>query len=201
MINRHVLALIAVLTTLPNAAFAVELIPLWGYTGGGQLEDSITGTKIKVSSSNSMGIIAAFDSTPDKQYELLYSYQSSQLSADEGLTSSPLFDIRIQYLHFGGNYFFNGREKLSPYVAGGLGLSWIDPRVEDGDSMLRPSLNLGVGVNLMLTESLSLRGELRGYGTLIGGDTKIICSGGCNVQINGGLFTQYQVNAGIAFRF
>ncbi len=201
MYKRLARPLLALLIALPSVAFAMELIPLVGYTGGGQFEDSISGETITVQESRSLGIIAAFDSSADKQTELLYSYQSSQLSDDEGFSTSPLFDIRFHYLHFGGSYFFNGRSKLSPFVAGGLGLTWIDPRIENGNSTVRPSMSLAFGIDWKLTETLGLRGELRGFGTLIDSSTLIICSGGCNVRIDGGLLTQYQINTGIVLRF
>ncbi|MEH6651999.1 MAG: hypothetical protein V7707_18410 [Motiliproteus sp.] len=201
--DRKLATLISALLLLmaPVPALAVDLIPLLGYTGGGQFEDSDSGDQWSVDGSNSLALILAFDSERDKQYELLYSRQSSSLSSDDGLTSTPLLDIDFHYLHFGGNYFFNGSSDLSPYVAGGIGLTWIDPKVENGNDQVKPSMNLALGLNWMLTENLGLRTEMRGYGSLMSNTTVISCDGACNIKVAGQLLLQYQLNAGILFRF
>ena len=201
---QHKLAtLIAALLVLvtPVPVLAVDLIPLLGYTDGGQFEDSDSGGQLSVDGANSQAFILAFDSERDKQYELLYSRQSSSLSSDDGLISTPLLGIDFHYLHFGGNYFFNGRSKLSPYVAGGIGLTWIDPQVANGNDQVKPSMNLALGVNWMLTENLGLRAEMRGYGTLMNNTTLISCNGACDIRVAGDLLLQYQLNTGIVFRF
>lgn len=213
-------ALSAVLTCslLGHAFFAqpvkaAELIPLIGYSAGGQFEDSHSTGQLTAEESASKGLILAFDDTADKQYELLYSYQSTVLHSDDGLVSTPLLDIDFHYLQLGGNFFFNGREtlspsstpssapSLSPYIAGGLGLTLIDPRVTDGKQQLRPSMNLAFGVSWMATPQFGLRAELRGYGTLMDNTTFIACNGGCSIKVSGDMLVQYQLNTGLIFRF
>lgn len=201
---RHKLAaIIASLLVLvaPIPALAVDLIPLVGYTGGGNLEDTTSGDELSVDGAQSHALILAFDSERDKQYELLYSRLSSSLSSDEGLISTPLQDIDFHYLHFGGNYYFNGRTDLSPYVAGGIGLTWIDPKIANGNDQVKPSLNLAFGVSWMLSENLGLRAEMRGYGTMMSNTTLISCDGACDIRVKSDLLLQYQLNTGIVFHF
>ncbi len=193
--------LLVLALTIPSTASAWELIPLLGYTGGGQFVDSISGDRLTVEAEESTSLIVAFDDSRDKQSELLYSYQSSYLGSDNGLISKPLFDIRFHYLHLGGNYFFNGQSGPAPYVAGGIGLTLMQPQVDNGHDQLRPSINLAFGVKWMLSDRLGLRAELRGYGTLMDNASYIACNGGCNIQLTGDLLTQFQLSSGVLFRF
>ncbi len=188
-------------TLLPQAGLAVELTALIGYSGGGQFEDSHGGGPLTAQASESTAFIAALDTGLDQQYELLYSYQNTRLKSDAGLSSVPEFDLRFHYLHLGGNYFFNGRTGLAPYVAGGIGLTLIDPRIAGADRQLRPSMNLAFGLSWAMSDRLGLRAELRGYGTLMDNASSITCNGGCNIRVTGDLLHQYQFNSGLSWRF
>ena len=181
---------------------ALELAPLLGYNTGGRFEDSQTLARIEVRDSRALGLAINWESAPLKQYELIYSRQHSELRLKDGLTTTPLTDLDIHYLQFGGVYFFNGRSaELNPYAAGGLGLTWLNLRNDGGDSQLRPALNLAIGGRWQLSPTLALRAELRAYGTLINSNTQIICGGGCNVRVAGDLLTQFQLNTGLVWHF
>ena len=195
--------LLIALMALSRPAAAVELIPMLGYSSGGSFEDVSSGERTKLKDAASFGLIAAWDSEPNKQYELLYSYQNSALKDDLGLTpSATLFDIQIHHLQFGGNYFFNGRkEPIAPYVAGGLGLSLLDPKVDQASTLVRPSINLALGLQWQPSEALGLRLELRGVGILMHNRSSISCGVGCNVRVAGDLLTQLQLNTGLVVRF
>jgi hypothetical protein len=46
---------------------------------------------------------------------------------------------------------------------------------------------------------LSLRLQLRGYFTLVNSDSRLFCSGGCVVSINGDGLTQAEALVGLSF--
>ncbi|WP_421864680.1 outer membrane beta-barrel protein [Motiliproteus sp.] len=179
----------------PSQAFELSLMP--GYSGGGEFEQSGSGDPVDIDDSANFSIIASFESEPNKAYELLYSQQNSTLHDTSG---NDLSDIRVHYLQVGGHYFFQGRESLSPYVSGGIGLSLFEPK-SGSDQLLRPSMSLAIGFNWQFSQQLSWRTELRGYGTLVNDRTQIACGTGCNIRVEGDLLTQWQLSTGLSLRF
>lgn len=104
-------------------------------------------------------------------------------------------------MHLGGLNYFNGPAGRGPYLAGGLGITYLSPRLQGTSSRVRASMNIGIGHQWPIGPSLSLRTELRGYATLIRSDGSFFCSGGCVVSIKGNTMTQVEAMAGLTFGF
>lgn len=189
--------LVAWLVILSQSSQAFELSLMPGYSGGGEFEQSISGDPVDIDDSANFSVIASVESEPNKAYELLYSQQNSTLHDSSG---TDLSDIRIHYLQVGGHYFFQGRESLSPFVSGGIGLSLFKTQ-SGNDQLLRPSMSLAIGFNWQFSQQLSWRTELRGYGTLVNSSTQIACGTGCRLHVEGDLLTQWQLATGLSLRF
>jgi len=178
----------------------LEITPIAGYTLGGSFEDTYADIALKVKENKNYGIIIDIFNEYDTQFEFFFSHQPTELKINEGPSKGdPLFDLDISYFHIGGNYS-PYKEDLNFYLAGGLGLTHLNP--ERGDSETKFSLSLGVGLELFLTDHLGFRLEGRGFGTYYHGSEAIFCSNGnCTIYIRGDVLWQFTVFSGLILRF
>jgi hypothetical protein len=138
-----------------------------------------------------------------RQLQLFASYQQTELetSAGSGAGASLRVPLRLSTLQLGGTNFIDGRVGDGTYVVGGLGITQLSPGLAGFESELRLSLSLGLGYQWPLSSGLSLRTELRGWGTLINSGGSFLCSGGCTVSIKGDTLTQVEALLGLAWSF
>ena len=172
-----------------------------GYRDGGRLTDETSGERLEVDGGGAVS--AAFDIRKDgsRAYQIFLSHQRSDLSLRKvAAASRESIGVNITYLHIGGSNFWEGTLGRGPYLVGGLGATFFDPG-EGFDEELRASLNLGIGYEQPLGNTLALRFEARGYATLVNSSGGFLCSGGCVVSISGDVFTQGEVMLGFSARF
>jgi hypothetical protein len=111
------MALLAAFFPPPAIGGDFEITPFAGYTWGGQFSDSVTGTTLKVDETANYGVMVDIKQDEQRQIELYFSRQATQLKADNGLfTGNPLFDLDIEYYHLGGTY---GADSGKPGLCGG----------------------------------------------------------------------------------
>lgn len=203
---RLVVPLLALLIFFPGLAQAdwgVEITPFTGFVFGGSFHDNTTGLDLDVDEGESFGLILDLRATHETEYELFYSFQRTSVQGGDGLfQGDTLFDLDIHYLHIGGTYLFQ-EEKIRPFIAGGLGLTYFVPDGPGLDSKVYFSLSLGGGVKIPLSKRIGLRFEGRGFLTILPSNTDIFCvsSGGatCDVRVQGDAFGQVELLAGISF--
>lgn len=186
--------------------YSVEIIPLLGFRGGGEFIDNTTDQKHTLESSEVYGLILSWPYEHGKNIEVYYSHQSTQLNSitvDPPTTAGSTVNIpiTIDYLHVGGTAPIADDEKLKTFVTGGLGFTYSSPDYTGAQSDLRASFSIGVGLKWPMTERISLRLETRGLATLYNNNSAIYCSGGCSLSVNGNLFMQGEVFAGLGFKF
>ena len=68
------------------------------------------------------------------------------------------------------------------------------------------SMSIGGGVHVLARKRVGIRLEGRFVTTLVDSDSKLFCRTGpdinfCSIQIEGKAFTQFELRAGVAFRF
>lgn len=185
--------------------YSVEIIPLFGFRGGGEFIDTVDDTKHTLESSDIYGLILSWPYERGKNFEVYYSHQSTQLNSISTTETAPNnsvdIPLTIDYLHFGGTAPISDEDKLKTFVTGGLGFTYLSPDYTGAQSDLRASLSIGVGLKWPMTERISLRLETRGLATLYNNNSAIFCSGGCAISINGNMFLQGEVFAGLGFSF
>lgn len=188
-----------------TSSYSVELIPILGYRGGGDFIDNTTNQKHTLESSGTYGLILSWPYERGKNLEIYYSHQSTTLNSISLEQPAPTDDVdiplTIDYLHFGGTAPISDEEKLKTFVTGGLGFTYLSPDFTGAQSDLRASFSIGIGLKWPMTDRISLRLETRGLATLYDNNSAIFCSGGCAISVNGNLFMQGEVFAGIGFRF
>jgi opacity protein-like surface antigen len=174
--------------------------PLVGYRSGGSFDEAGTGANLKLDTAKSYGLVADFRVSPETEVELLWSHQSSQLKADVPV-SVPLFDVDIDYIHLGGTYLFSSG-RMQPFFAATLGATLFNPHRDGFDNETKFSFGVGGGVKMPLGRHFGLRAEARAYGTVLDGNSSILCSGGsCLINAAGTVLWQYEANAGVYLSF
>jgi opacity protein-like surface antigen len=176
-----------------------EFIPFVGHRFGGTLERLDTEESTDLESANSWGFILGRAASDTTRYELLYSHQESGLA--DSTDPNNAFGLEIHYLHLGGTVDIT-RDRFTPFVSGGLGMTHLSPTGYGLDDETRFSLSLGGGLKWYPTRSLGLRLEVRGYGTMSDGSGSLFCDDiNCNLRFSGSMMPQFETNLGLVFRF
>jgi hypothetical protein len=177
------------------------------YRDGGSFTDVNSGSELRIEASGAASLSLDWRLDASRQLQLFLSRQSSQMGTGQATAVPPgsvvptKFPLRVTYLHLGGTSFLEGRIGQGVYLVGGLGATLFEPGVDGFENELRPSINLGIGYQLPLGESVALRFEARGYATLVNSDSGVFCSGGCVIAIKGDTVTQGDVQIGLSFRY
>ena len=162
-----------------SAAAAQGVVTLYGGArGGGEFIDQNAGDAVVKLDSGAAGSLSFEWLLADgRQAQVLYSYQRSALPGSVANGTGDLA-INISYLHLGGRVYFEGTDVESgSYLVGGLGITHLAPSLHGLSSEVRPSMNLGLGYQWMLSKKVALRTEVRGYLTLIHSSGGFFCSG------------------------
>ena len=184
---------------------AVEVTPLLGYRGGGEFVDFDTNKKHTVDSSDVYGLILGWPYEKGKSIEVYYSHQSSKLRSVNvtipTITSTTDISLTIDYLHIGGTAPISDEGNIDTFVSGGLGFAYLSPDLAGLQSDLRASFSLGVGMKIPISKNIAFRLETRALATLFNSNSALFCNGGCSLSVNGSLFWQGEVFAGLAIKF
>ena len=196
-------AIAAGLVLASSASAAQGAVTLYGgaRTGGEFTDENAGGSAIKLDSGATASL--SFDWLLDdgRQAQLFYSFQRTALPGS-AMKRTGDFAVNISYLHIGGRVFFDGTHATSgAYLVGGLGITHLSPSADGLSSEVRPSMNLGLGYQWILSKQIALRTELRGYLTLINSSGGFFCSGGCVASIRGDTMTQVEGVLGLSFGF
>jgi len=192
------------LTLAPASALAegFQITPFMGYRVGGDFEDIGSGIELGLSEGETYGIIIGRDTGPGTQAEFFYSFRPSSLTANGVVTPGVLTDVDVEYFHIGGRQYL-GEGTAKPFVVGSLGATHFDPHSSSLGSDTRFSIGLGGGVELGAGERIGIRLEGRGFGTFFNSSGAVFCgpAGGCSVAVASQILWQFEVLAGVTFKF
>jgi len=184
------------LCLLPASAQGVGITPFTGYRFGGEFEDINTGTELKLSEEQTYGIVLDWERKAGEFVEFYYSRQPSSLVA----SGMVLADIDVEYYHLGGKYAM--KSNPAAFYMGSVGLTRFNPDVNGLGAETNFSLGLGAGIETAPDKRVGLRLEGRAIGTFIDSSGGIFCgNGGCIVTVESQMLWQFEINAGITFRF
>jgi opacity protein-like surface antigen len=181
----------------------LEFTPFTGHRFGGSFELDNHYNSLDIDHATDWGFTISRSASRSTRYEFLYSHQDTTL-AD---TTDPdnAFGLDIHYLHLGGTVDVSSldykREKITPYITGGFGMTFLNPSHGSYNDETRLSLSVGGGLKWYPTDRLGIRFEMRGYSTLIDSNETLFCEPGCNLQIEGDVFPQFETNLGLIFSF
>ncbi len=180
------------------ASDGLEFVPFVGYRFGGSFDDKLNDTTREVEDRNTWGFAFSTPASPNTRYEFLYSHQDTRLT--DKVNPQDTFDLDIHYLHLGGTVDVS-YDRFVPFFSGGIGMTRLNPGRSGFSDETRLSLSVGGGLKWYPTDSLGIRFEMRGYGTLMDTSGSLFCDGGCELELNSDLFPQFETNLGLIFRF
>ena len=189
--------------------YRLEVTPFAGYRLGGSFdaEDNTAGVDVDIDDHSSYGLIVNWPAEENTEWEVYLSRQSTSL--DTGNLFEPgeavLDDLDITYLQAGGTYLFEGN-RAWPFIVATIGASRFEPDDNEFDSETFFSFGIGGGYKIAPTSRLGLRLEGRVLGSYLGGDSAVFCrsdevSSGCLIAVSGDMVWQWEVSAGLRFRF
>ncbi len=200
---KHLFFLIILLSS--SISYSVEITPLLGLRGGGDFMDTETNKNHTVEGSDSFGLIIGFPYEKGKTIEVYYSHQSSDINSVDvnlsSITGATDIALTIDYLHIGGTTPISEDDDLNTFVSGGLGFTYLSPDLNGLQSDLRASFSIGVGLKYPVSDNISLRLETRALATLYNSNSALFCNGSCSLSVNGSIFLQAEIFAGLAIRF
>ena len=193
------------LTLASMPASAQRAVTFYGgaRSGSGFETAGTTPSELDLASRGAASLALELPYDGSRQLQWLVSHQRTRLaigSAASPGTPSEL-PLQISYLHVGGLNYFDGPAGRGPFVSGGVGLTHLSPRLPGTVSRTRASMSVGIGWQWAATPQLALRGELRGYATLLRSDGAFFCSSGCTVSIRGDTMTQLEAMLGLSLGF
>jgi hypothetical protein len=182
-----------------------EITPYAAYRIGGSFNEKDGAGRVELNDSSAQGVLFNMAANPNGQYELMYARQSTDADTQNFLVNDPTIDMDVEHLQFGGTYLFDG-DFVRPFIALTLGLSHFDPELPGSDSESFFSASLGGGVQLNARKRLGVRLEARALTTFVDNDSNIFCastdgSGSCLIVVDGRSLTQWELRAGLVFRF
>lgn len=203
---------VALLCALPSLAHAFDLVALGGYQFNADFEFSNSGTQPPVTEPRaragddveleqgvvySLGGDFVFNRNPDQRIGFYVSHQQSDFDDNAGLADTAL---DVTHVHFTAmSYYPQG--KLEPFVLAGVGAGFFAPEDDSLKDVTRFSMQIGAGANYRLGESVLLRIDLRWIPTFMDSDGTVFCNGGCTIAVKSDVYSQFQVNTGLVFRF
>jgi len=201
----RLLAGIAMLAAALPAA-ATDVVPMFGMRVGGELasradpNDSTVPSSLSIASATSYGgIVDVPLSGGERALELYFSRQATTLSGGEFL-APPVGDLTVTVMHVGlADTTPADDPRLSWLLIGTAGATHFDMH---SSSDTRLSIGLGGAVRWMVSPHVGLRGDLRALVTFAGGgQTVIVCNGGCAGHYQGTIVLQGEATLGIVVRF
>ncbi len=203
-LQKIIITALLITALIPSATNAegVDLVIFTGLRGGGEFEDELTGAELKLKEAQTLGIVIDIPTKKGTYWEFYYSRQPTKITTNEPFSSGSLFDVDVDYLHFGGKTYIN-REN-GTFLVGTIGATHFNPKTAGLDSETKFSLGLGTGIEFGGDSNIGLRLEGRAFGTFLDSSGAIFCggsSGGCTIITTSSVFWQLELNVGLIIRF
>lgn len=179
----------------------VEVTPFIGYQFGGGF-DTREGD-LTIDPNANLGLVISLRTRHDGLVEFLYSRQATTLEANGLFQSGDLFDLNVEYFHFGGLWEIR-TERTRPILGLTVGATRLSPGRSGIDDAWAFSAGISGGVKHFVTDRLAFRLEGRGLLSFFNSSGAIFCGyppGQCGLSVSGSNFLQIDVLAGLTFTF
>jgi opacity protein-like surface antigen len=200
------LLILPTVTYSQEKEYKFQLTPFAGYRFGGTFEDRDTGQEYELSNNPSYGLILNFPSRAPTEWEIYYSRQTTELDVAGFVQGENVVDMQVDYLQLGGTYLFDGSKSAVPYFVATAGLTRMDPDAAGTKSDTFFSFGVGGGWKYFPASRVGLRLDGRLLGTFVDSNSSIFCQSGqsganCVINTSGKILYQFELQAGIIFRF
>ena len=187
---------------LPMHAFTADqyITPYLGYRSGGDFDDVTTDRRVDVDDGDFQGLIYGWQMAGG-QFEIVYARQATELSSSRTVSADALVDVDFDQLLVAGRKTLD--DDIGSYIGVLIGFTHIDFEGSEFESDTRPALGLGGGIEYPLGERLGLRVGLQGIFTFVDNKAGAFCktSVGCPIKANDNSLEQWDLFAGLTFRF
>jgi opacity protein-like surface antigen len=186
----------------------VEITPFIGYMVGGEFEDpgdpsaSADDIDRDLKEDQNFGVIVNLNADgPDRQYELLYSQQDTQIEGDVPL------DLKVEYLQIGGIVNFMDNPRVIPFFGITVGGARFTPDGPNTDSETKLAFSVGGGLKIPVTDHIGIRLDTRAFISLFDTDATVFCVSnpsvvsGCSIRAKSDTVLQFSGNLGITIGF
>ena len=193
-----------IIALIPSTSIAegLELVIFTGIRGGGEFEDLGTGADLELQEAQTLGIVIDKQRKKGNYWEFYYSKQPTKITTSETFSSGSLFDVDVEYLHFGGKNYINKED--GTFLVGTIGATHFNPKASGLNDEIKFSLGLGTGIEFGGDRKVGLRLEGRVFGTFLDSSGAVFCggaSGGCTIITTSSVLWQLELNVGLIFRF
>ena len=183
-----------------------QLTPFAGYRFGGTFEDEETEVEYELDDSPAFGLILNFPSRGNTEWEIYYSKQSTEVDIAGFVPGENALDMDVEYLQVGGTYLFQQSKIAIPYFVATAGVAKMSPDAANTKSDTFFSVGVGGGWKYFPASRVGLRLDGRFIGTFVDSNSQIFCGsgpdgGGCAISTSGKLLYQFELQAGVVFRF
>jgi len=185
----------------------IEFTPYGAWSFGGTFNDTESDASLSTNDSSSFGLILDYRESANTQWEVIYSFQSTDVAVSGVPNVGSTLDLDVHYLQAGGTYLGDAG-KVRPFLSLTAGVAHFDVKDAGFDSDSFFSFSIGTGLQLRPHKRLGLRLEARAFGSLLKSDSALFCesnpaagSAGCAFFLTGEVYWQLQTMAGIVFRF
>lgn len=145
----------------------------------------------------SMAVDFVFKGNPNQRIGLFVTRQQAEFDSGSGLEDE---DMNVTHLHFTAMTYYPSGD-WEPFVLAGIGAGFFSPSDNSLRDVTKFSAQIGGGANYKISENLLLRLDARWIPTFFNGSSSGICSGGCVVKLKSDVYSQFQANVGLQFRF
>ena len=177
------------------ASGQISITPTIGWAFGGGVDGF--NARYSLGSDLAYGGIVGFGVSRGGNLELVFDWNSTDVTEREDLSGAETIigDADVWSLQAGGTYELSGSDRVSPFLAGGLGITVFNPSDELGNSTeTRFSLHGGLGADL--ARWIKLGGRM--WIAFIDTSGGFWCgTGGCGVAAGGEVLVRWEVYGGI----
>jgi opacity protein-like surface antigen len=186
--------------------YKLQITPFVGYRLGGTFTDKDTDEEFELKNSPSAGLVINFPSKGNTEWEIYYSKQATEVGTSGFFPGDDTPDMDVQYLMLGGTYLFDRSNQALPYFVATVGLSHMDPGGIDTQSDTFFAFSAGGGWKYFPDKRVGLRLDGRFIGTFVNSNSSIFCQSGesgsgCVINTSGEILYQFELQAGVVFRF
>jgi len=189
----------------PRKVNETEITPFVGYMAGGEFEDpgiaGGIGSDRDVKENSNYGVFFDFNADgPERQYEVLYSKQGSEV---DGV--APM-DLDIEYLQLGGIVNFTDNPRVIPFFGITVGAARFTPDAPGLSTETKIAFSIGGGLKVPVTDHIGIRLDTRAFVTLLDSNADIFCvsstgNASCRIRAKSDTFLQYAGMLGVTVGF
>ena len=199
--SQTIMLIVVLLAGTPFAtAGEITIAPLVGFSTGLTVQSLENTWKTTLEPAPEYGLIGGYSIGPQRWIEVLWIHQDMKFCDDCLPDNETSLGLNLDSIHLGGVYR-PGTKKVRPYATASAGVTIYNSEASGQDTIAGFSFALGGGIDILLSDRLSLRLDGRGWlnfasGTLYGG-----CGGGCAIGFSGTGYFQIQGFAALVIRF